>query len=313
MAPAIKPIITFTSDYGTRDEFVGSVKGVIAGLCPAAVIIDISHDISPQSIDEAAWLLASAYASFPDGTIHLAVVDPGVGGPRRAIAARTTRGFWVGPDNGLFTIVFDRDGPATVIEIDRQRFFQPVRRWGARGGEEHLPPLMRAPYGASGTFDGRDLFAPVAARLACGSPLTLFGPPVLDWVRLPVSQPEIVTAAPRTRGTGDARSKRRRGAGSMGNSRIDGAVIRVDRFGNLITNISIEQLGPLIAHRTPEQVAVFIGSRRLLLYRYYEEAVAGTVGALINSSGLLEIFASRASARQELGVGTESSVRIEIV
>ncbi|MEW6325897.1 MAG: SAM-dependent chlorinase/fluorinase [Nitrospirota bacterium] len=262
----MNPIITFTSDYGTRDEYVGSVKGVILGLCPEATIADLSHEIAPQAIDEAAWLLANALDAFPNGAIHLAVVDPGVGGPRRALAARTRRGYWVGPDNGLFGLVFERDGPPTVIEIDQKRFMR-----------EHA---------GGATFHGRDLFAPVAARLACGSPLSLFGRPLQEWVRLPVAQPRQLP------------------------SRIEGQVVRIDRFGNLITNITAEHLGQALGR--PARLSIVIAKTRLSLYRFYAETPQGRVGALINSSGHLEIFAPSASAKQLLGAGKQTPVTVEL-
>ncbi len=289
------PLVTFTSDYGTRDEYVGSVKGVLLGLCPGATIVDLTHQIAPQAVEEAARLLKAAYQAFPDGTIHLAVVDPGVGSGRRALAARTRRAFWVGPDNGLFAPLFEADGPATVVEIDRERFLLPSAQAAT------APPAIAAL--AAATFDGRDLFAPVAARLACGSPLGSFGRPLNDWVGLPITQPRLVHRPLRSGGAAITPG---------GSSAIEGEVAHIDRFGNLITNITVDHLAELIGARRQARPTVVIGTERLRLYRSYADARKGSTGALINSSGHLEIFGSADSAERLLGAGKETSVTVEL-
>jgi S-adenosylmethionine hydrolase len=286
----VAPLITFTSDYGLEDEYVGSVKGVLLGLCPAAVIVDLTHFIEPQDVEEAAWVLKSAYRSFPDGTVHLAVIDPGVGGPRRAIAARTTRGFWVGPDNGLFTGVFELDGPAAVVEIDRRRFLRTSSSMTA------LSPVAAL---AAATFDGRDLFAPAAAWLANGHPLRSLGRPLTKWVRLSEETPRPI------RVLGSGRARRRDGG------RLQGRVVRVDRFGNLITNIAIDDLAKAVTGRKTPTVTVSIGRRRMNLFRYYDEAECDSVGALINSSGYVEVFGTHGSAFERLGIGKGAAVMVE--
>jgi len=299
------PLITFTSDFGLEDEYVGSVKGVLLGLCPEAVVVDVTHFIEPQDIDEAAWILKAAFGSFPDGTVHLAVVDPGVGGPRRAIAARTTRAFWVGPDNGLFSGVFDLDGPAAVVEIDRKRFLRPSVLTTA-------PRPIAALAGS--TFDGRDLFAPAAAWLANGRPLRALGRPLTRWTRLSEETPRMIrvlgsSAASNggNSGEGGRRARRREGF------RLQGRVIRVDRFGNLITNIAVEHLARVVTARRTPRLMVSIGRRRVPVFRYYDEAECGAVGALINSSGYLEIFGTHDSAFERLGVGKGATVLVESI
>jgi S-adenosylmethionine hydrolase len=287
------PLITLTSDYGLEDEYVGSVKGVLLGLCPPAVIVDLTHEIEPQDVEEAAWVLKAAFQSFPDDTVHLAVVDPGVGGPRRAIAARTRRAFWVGPDNGLFSGVFDLDGPAAVVEIDRKRF---LRATASPAASSPISAL------AATTFDGRDLFAPAAAWLANGRPLRSLGRPLTKWVRLSEETPRVV----RVLGRASGRSKERREG-----FRLQGRVVRVDRFGNLITNIAIDDLAKVVTGRGLPRLTVSIGRRRVPLFRYYEEAECGSVGALINSSGCLEIFGTHGSAFERLGVGKGAVVTVE--
>lgn len=307
------PLITFTSDYGLEDEYVGSVKGVLLGLCPGAAIVDLTHCIEPQDIEEGAAVLRAAYDSFPEGTIHLAVVDPGVGGPRRAIAARTRRAFWVGPDNGLFSGVFDLDGPAAVVEINRRRYLRPSRSTTAKA------PIAAL---AASTFDGRDLFAPVAAWLANGRPLRSLGRPLTRWIRLPDEAPWVVRVLGSLKGrTGKGRESRSPGrvsGGSGGRSgerrehvRLQGRVVRIDRFGNLITNIDVDHLAGIVAARREPRLTVTVGRRRVGLFRAYEEAKCGTIGALINSSGYLEIFGTHGSAFERLGIGKGATVTVE--
>ena len=296
------PLITFTSDYGLEDEYVGSVKGVLLGLCPVASIIDLTHEIEPQDVEAGAWLLRAAFESFPAGTVHLAVVDPGVGGPRRAIAARTRRAVWIGPDNGLFSGVFDRDGPAAVVEIDRSRWLRPSPATTS-------PPRIAAL--AAATFDGRDLFAPAAAWLANGRPLRSLGRPLTGWTRLPDESPRSIRVLGSLKGrTGRPapRARARREA-----FRLQGRVVRVDRFGNLITNITVEHLAGIVVLRRTPHLSVSIGRRRLELFRYYDEAECGSVGALINSSGCLEIFGAHGSACERIGVGKGAVVTVESV
>ena len=165
-------IISLTTDFGNKDGFVGTLKGVIWKICPEAKIADISHEISPQNILEGAFTLWRAYPFFPNGTVHVAVVDPGVGTSRRAIAARLGGQLFVGPDNGLFTPVYEdaeKNGqiPEIVHLSNRRYFLQEV----------------------SHTFHGRDIFAPVAAHLARGVPLGEFGERITDPVRLTLPKP----------------------------------------------------------------------------------------------------------------------------
>ncbi len=163
------PIITFSSDFGNREYYVGAVKGAILSVCERAHIIDISHQISPHNLREAAFTLACAYPYFPPGSIHLAVVDPGVGSSRRGLAVATERYFFVGPDNGLFTLIFQQQSVCQAVSLENNRFF--------RG------PVYP-------TFHGRDVFGPVAGWLARGTALPELGPPIDDWVRLDFPAPK---------------------------------------------------------------------------------------------------------------------------
>jgi S-adenosylmethionine hydrolase len=167
------PILTLTTDFGSRDGFVGTLKGVIWGICPSAQIADISHDISPQNVLEGAFALWRAYSFFPPETIHLAVVDPGVGTSRRPVAVHLGEHTFVGPDNGLFTPMYEDAGkkgwPVEIVHLTNQKYF--------------LSDI-------SHTFHGRDIFAPVAAHLANGIPLANLGPLITDPIRLQMPKPE---------------------------------------------------------------------------------------------------------------------------
>ena len=161
-------IITLLTDFSIRDPYVAVMKGVILGLNPEAVLVDLTHEVPPQDILAGAFLLAEAAPYFPPGTIHLAVVDPGVGTARRALAARAQGQFWVGPDNGLFHLVFEEGGTLDIVSLENNQYFR-----------ETISP----------SFHGRDILAPVAAHLSRGVPLEAFGPPVTDPVALPWPQP----------------------------------------------------------------------------------------------------------------------------
>ena len=167
------PIITLTTDFGLKDGFVGTLKGVIWSICPEAQVADISHTIAPQNILEGAFVLWRAYSFFPAGTIHMAVVDPGVGTRRRPMAARLGAYYFVGPDNGLFTPMLEaaekNHWPVEIVHLTNEKYW--------------LPDV-------SCTFHGRDIFAPVAAHLAKGVPLAEFGPAITDPVRLNLPKPE---------------------------------------------------------------------------------------------------------------------------
>ena len=163
-----RTIITLLTDFGTKDTYVAAMKGVILSLHPGIVLVDLTHEVPPQDIVAGAFLLAEAIPYFPPGTIHLAVVDPGVGTNRRALAASALGHFWVGPDNGLFHLAFREDGAPNIVSLEEPRYF--------RGS-------------VSPTFHGRDIFAPVAAHLSLGISLDSFGPPITDPAVLPWPEP----------------------------------------------------------------------------------------------------------------------------
>lgn len=246
------PIITLISDFGLRDGYVASMKGVILGTAPDAKLVDISHEIPPQDVRSAAFVLLTCYECFPQGTVHLAVVDPGVGTERKSIAVRSRSGFFIGPDNGIFSFVLSRE-----------------TGWEARSLENE--GLWRKP--SSATFHGRDIFAPVAARLARGIPFDLLGPvcspAVLEW-SFPVAE----------------------------NGEVRGEIIHIDRFGNCITNVTREALvtsGPL------EGWTVYAGSVGIpSIMSTYGESSPGCALALVGSSGFVEVAVNQGNAASQL-------------
>jgi len=160
----VSRVITLLTDFGTADYFVGAVKGAILSVNPRAVIVDLTHEIAPQDIEAGAFTLLAAYKTFPAGTIHVGVVDPGVGSERRPIIVSANEQFFVGPDNGLFTYIYDREPSHRIVYVTSERYFRPA---------------------VSTTFHGRDIFAPVAAALSNDVAMEDFGVEINDAVRLP--------------------------------------------------------------------------------------------------------------------------------
>src|SRR5262245_65149816 len=256
-----RPLIALLTDFGLRDHYVGTMKGVALGICPEASLVDISHDVAPQDVVGAAVELVDAYRYFPSGTIFLVVVDPGVGSTRRAIAAEAGEYRFVAPDNGVLTVVPDQSAPRRVVELTESKYARPT---------------------ISTTFEGRDRFAPAAAWLASGTPLSALGRPVSSLVRLEVPRPHA------------------------SDNGIEGEVLRVDRFGNLITNIDVATLTSIAG-----TVGVRIGSREIpRMVSTYAGAKPGELCALIGSSDRLEIAVSGGSAAETLGLGRGAVVQL---
>jgi S-adenosylmethionine hydrolase len=263
-------IITLTTDFGLADSYVGTMKGVILSIAPDARLVDITHNISPQDIHQAAYIVQTFYAYFPPGTIHLIVVDPGVGSERRAIAFSTPEAIFVAPDNGVLTYVWRdaraRWGPEAceVVELTERRFW--------------LHRISR-------TFHGRDIFAPVAAHLASGVPLAALGPRLPALAEAALEQP--------THGR---------------NGELIGRIIHVDHFGNCITNITPQHLAQ--AGLGPDLTVEIIDQRIPGLKQTYAEGPVGALIALIGSSDRLELAVRNGSAAQTLGVGIGDIVRV---
>ena len=165
-----KPIITLLTDFGTKDSYVASIQGVSLSINPHCLVVDITHQVSPHDIQEGAFILANAYSYFPKGTIHLSVVDPGVGGARKPILLVTQNYFFIGPDNGLFTLVAQRERVTQVVVLTEQRYF-----------------LSKV----SKTFHGRDLFAPVAAHLSLGIKPVAFGHEMNTIIKIGFQKPML--------------------------------------------------------------------------------------------------------------------------
>ena len=258
-------MITLLTDFGWGDGYIGAMKGVILQINPDCRIIDLAHEIAPHDVMGAAFVLNQTYSYFPQGTIHVVVVDPGVGGARKPLVLETAGYCFVGPDNGCFTFVLNREEEIQAYELLEERF--------------HLPRV-------SHTFHGRDIFAPVAAHLSAGIPPAAMGPPieVTDLTSLPIPDPV-----------------------SEGEI-LRGEVIRVDSFGNLVTNISQEILG---AFAPDEVVEIEIGGERIKGFKSsYGAGKTGEVIALWGSAGLLEISLKEQSLHRERGWGRGEHVRI---
>ena len=256
-------IITLTTDFGAADPFVGIMKGVIAGRAPTARVIDLTHGVPPHDVLAGALILRHSVPYFPRSTIHLAVVDPGVGSERRALCVETAGALLVGPDNGLLSLAAPRIEIRRIIHLTAEHFFLSPR---------------------SATFHGRDVFAPVAAALAAGTPVEKVGSEVRDMQRLDL--PPVVREGHALRGQ----------------------VIYVDHFGNLVTNVSAADLAGL-AVRAP---SIGIGNVRLRgVAPSYAAVQRGEPVAVVNSWGLVELAVREGSARDQLGASVGAAVVIE--
>lgn len=259
-------LITLLTDFGDRDWFVASMKGVILTINPHATLVDLSHHVPPHSVEDASYLLKSCYRYFPNGTVHVAVVDPGVGSARRAITVKSARYFFLAPDNGVLSYIFDDEPPVEVREINQRKF-------------------RRESPGR--TFDGRDLFAPAAARLAKQEPFESYGPVIGDYQTLTIAQPHWEQAT------------------------LVGEIVYVDRFGNLISNLTQQHLEEVRLVAKGRQLSILIGKRIIEgLVESYSEGMAEKPSALTNSDGKLEVFLKEASAADLLQVGR--GARIEV-
>jgi S-adenosylmethionine hydrolase len=244
-------LITLTTDFGLRDGYVAAMKGAILSRAPAVLLVDVTHEIPPGAIGAAAYVLRQATGYFPDGTIHLAVVDPGVGSGRRGIVCKCGSQLYVAPDNGVLAAVLDTQPPVRTHSITRSELWRPD---------------------PSPVFHGRDIFGPVAAHLASGGRIEDVGDAI---------DPASLVGCPWPRP-------------SMQGEEWKGAVIYVDRFGNLVTNL------PLEPGRSLEGSAEIDG-RRCPLARTYSEVSEGELVALRGSSGLLEIACHAGNAARILG------------
>jgi len=271
----LSAIITLTTDFGLTDAYVAAIKGVILSVNPEVKLIDICHCIEPQNITQAAFVLSTAYPFFPQKAIHLVVVDPGVGTERRAIILRTPLADFVAPDNGVLSYVIRQfstrppDDDAKQIELEPELEAVALTE----------PRFWRSP--VSPTFHGRDIFAPVAARLSLGLPLTDFGEVITSVTMLPLPQPYQAAD------------------GSM-----VGHVIHIDSFGNLITDINSDNLP-----KGKRGLTIEVGNELISgLSRTYAEGKG--LLALIGSDGYLEIAVKEGNASAVLSAKVGDEVRI---
>jgi S-adenosylmethionine hydrolase len=256
-----RPVITLLTDFGLSDHYVAAMKGVILGICPDAQLVDISHEIKAFGVREAAYTLAQAAPCFPAGTVHLIVVDPGVGSSRRKVIGEAGGHCFVAPDNGVLTGVKGGDPAARFIEIRNEAFFRhPVSR----------------------TFHGRDIFAPTAAHLARGIAPSEFGPPVADPVLLPIREPV---------------------QDSHGN--WTGEILHVDRYGNLITNLT---------GRPREPFELLIRGQAITSFHtHFAAAPTGEPFAIEGSSGYLEVSVNQGDASRLTGASAGDPVTLRFL
>jgi hypothetical protein len=269
MTEARMSIITLTTDFGSADHYVGAVKGAILSVAPQAVIVDITHDVPAHDVREAAWVLRNAIASFPKQTVHVAVVDPGVGSARRPILASTENHHFIGPDNGIFSWVFESEPPRRVVEIS-------------------APHYMRS--SVSSTFHARDIFGPAAAHLARGTDPGNFGETIEDYAKLDL---------PRARLTPEGE--------------VRASVAHVDRFGNVVLNLTRTAMEQLMARAGATGMSVAVGAVRVeAIFATYAEAPAGAPFLLYNSSDFLEIAANQGRAADILKVRPGDAVAVTL-
>jgi S-adenosyl-L-methionine hydrolase (adenosine-forming) len=263
---ARRPIITLTTDFGLNDHFVGTIKGVILDIAPNVEIVDICHSVQAFDVLDGALTVAQAYSYFPNGTVHLVVIDPGVGTDRKPILVTSDRHHFVAPDNGVLSLVYAREERLHVRHITAEHYYlQPV----------------------SNTFHARDIFAPIATYLAKGVDPAKFGEEITDFVRFHAPKPK-----------------------AMEGETWRGVVLKVDRFGNLVTNIT-PQDAPMLFAADPAPFKIAVGKREITeIHANYAQGAPGEVFGILGSMGYLEIAANRGSAAQIVGAGKGSDVNV---
>jgi S-adenosyl-L-methionine hydrolase (adenosine-forming) len=261
-----RPIITLTTDYGTSDHFVGVMKGVILSINPEVEVVDITHHVLPHDILDGALTIGQAYKYFPPKTIHVVVVDPGVGTERRPLLVAGDQHYFVAPDNGVLSSVYDQvDSLYTWNVISEHYFRHPVSK----------------------TFQGRDVFAPVAAWLSKSWQTSAFGEAITDVARFAIPKPK-----------------------TAGNT-VTGLVLRIDNFGNVITNITAQDVPALVAADGKFTIRAGTSTINKVVGTFADAAANQPVG-IIGSSGYLEIALNKGSAARTLGVARGAEVTVEV-
>jgi S-adenosyl-L-methionine hydrolase (adenosine-forming) len=260
------PIITLTTDYGTNDHLVGVLKGVILKIQPDAQIVDINHSVVPFDVLDGALSIGAAYNYFPARTVHVVVVDPGVGTPRRPILVSANNQYFIAPDNGVLSLIYERESPIFVRHITSDHYF--------------LRPV-------SSTFHGRDIFAPVAGWLTKNWQTEAFGEEITDQTRFTLPKP-----------------KNQEGT-------LRGAVLCVDRFGNLMTNFTIDHVPESMRNDGALKMTV-AGKPVKKFVATFAQGPANEPVALLGSSGFVEIAVNKGSAAKALGAARGAEVALQL-
>jgi S-adenosylmethionine hydrolase len=260
-------IVTLTTDFGSADHFVGTMRGVILGVNPAAQVVDLCNAVNSFDVLDGALTIAQAYRYFPADTIHLVVVDPGVGSARRPLLVATSRHYFIAPDNGVLSLVMEQEERVSVRHITAEHYFlQPV----------------------SNTFHGRDIFAPCAGWMSKGVEAEKFGDEVTDYVRFSLPKPKMIAE-----------------------HTLKGAVLKVDKFGNLITNLTPENAPGLFAANARFRITV--GQSAVTeIQSSYAQGRPGELFGVLNSMGFLEIACNRGAATQVAKAGRGAEVLVGI-
>jgi len=259
-------LITFTTDFGTTDHYVGAMKGVILTINPEAHIVDICNSVHSFDVLDGALTIAQAYRYFPANTVHLVVVDPGVGTTRRPLLVNAEKHIFLAPDNGVLSLVYEREERLMVRHITAEHYFlQPV----------------------STTFHGRDIFAAVAGYMSKGVDASKFGEEITDFVRFAAPKPKAVNE-----------------------KLMKGVILKVDKFGNLITNFTPAEV-PQLFRPDPPPFKILIGKTEITkLKNIYAEGSPGDVFGILDSLGYLEIASNRGSAARIVGADKGSDVGV---
>jgi len=265
-AVAKRPIITLTTDFGLNDHFIGTMKGVILSIEPEAEIVDISHSVQAFDVLDGALTISQAYSYFPTSTVHMVIVDPGVGTARRPLLVTSERHHFVAPDNGVLSLVYQKEERLSARHVTGEHYF--------------LQPI-------SNTFHARDVFSPIAAYLAKGVDPEKFGEEIKDFVRFVAPKPK-----------------------ALNENTLRGVVLKVDRFGNLITTIT-PQDAPMLFTENLTGFKIVVGQREITeIKNAYALGAPGEIFGILGSMGYLEVAANRGSAAQLLGVGKGTDVNV---
>jgi S-adenosyl-L-methionine hydrolase (adenosine-forming) len=255
-------IITLTTDYGTNDHLVGTLKGVILKINPEATIVDITHNVAPFDLLDAALAIGSAYSYFPPRTIHVVVVDPGVGTERRPLLVTAENQYFVAPDNGALSMIYEREENVVARNVTAAHYF--------------LQPISK-------TFHGRDIFAPIAAWLSKGWQTASMGEEITDHKKFALPKPKATDGV------------------------VKGIVMRVDTFGNLITNFRVEDLPE--SALTNGEVKFQVGTQAVSrMVPTFASGDAGEPVAYVGSAGYVEIAVNKGNASRTLSIGRGTAV-----